>query len=55
MDKFWIVTLFHFQPTENDRNDLESIAVEEFHTLGIGNEWAATHEEKSAHGIVNGA
>ena len=35
MDKFWIVTLFHFQPTENDRNDLESIAVEDFHTLGI--------------------
>jgi ribosomal protein L11 methyltransferase len=35
MDKFWIVTLFHFQPTENERNDLESIAVEEFHTLGI--------------------
>lgn len=35
MDKFWVVTLFHFQPTENERGILESIAVDQFNTLGI--------------------
>lgn len=35
MDKFWVVTLFHFQPTENDRTNLESTAVEEFTALGV--------------------
>jgi len=35
MDKFWVITLFHFQPSENERNILESIAVEEFGALGI--------------------
>lgn len=35
MDKFWVVTLFHFQPTENERGLLESTAVEEYQTLGI--------------------
>ena len=35
MEKFWVVTLFHFQPTENDREILEGIAVEQFQTLGI--------------------
>lgn len=35
MDKFWVVTLFHFQPTENERAILEGIAVDECHSLGI--------------------
>lgn len=35
MDKFWVVTLFHFQPTENERAILESMAVEDFNALGI--------------------
>ena len=35
MDKFWIVTLFHFQPTENERTNLESTAVDECSSLGI--------------------
>lgn len=35
MDKFWVVTLFHFQPTENERGILEGIAVDECHSLGI--------------------
>lgn len=44
MDKFWIVTLFHFQPTENERTKLESIAVEQFHALGI-EEFSLTEAE----------
>lgn len=35
MDKFWVVTLFHFQPTENERGSLENVAVDQFNTLGI--------------------
>jgi ribosomal protein L11 methyltransferase len=35
MDKFWVVTLFHFQPTENERINLESTAVDECSSLGI--------------------
>ena len=35
MDKFWVVTLFHFQPTENERGILESIAVDQYEALGI--------------------
>lgn len=47
MDKFWVVTLFHFQPTENDRGILESTAVEEFNTLGI-EEFSLTEAEVDA-------
>ena len=35
MDKFWIVTLFHFQPAENERTGLESTAIDGFSALGI--------------------
>jgi ribosomal protein L11 methyltransferase len=35
MDKFWIVTLFHFQPTENERINLEGTAVDQCNSLGI--------------------
>ena len=35
MDKFWVVTLFHFQPTDNERTNLEGIAVNECSSLGI--------------------
>ncbi len=42
MDKFWVVTLFHFQPTENERGILESTAVEQFEALG-GDRSSAYH------------
>lgn len=35
MDKFWVVTLFQFQPTENERGILESSATDDFDALGI--------------------
>ena len=44
MDKFWVVTLFHFQPTEDERGHLESIAVESYHALGI-EEFSLTEAE----------
>ncbi len=44
MDKFLVVTLFHFQPTENERGLLESIAVDEFKSLGI-EEYSLTEAE----------
>ncbi len=47
MDKFWVVTLFHFQPTENERGILESTAVDEFNTLGI-EEFSLTEAEVDA-------
>ncbi|MBA2403998.1 MAG: 50S ribosomal protein L11 methyltransferase [Bdellovibrionales bacterium] len=47
MDKFWVVTLFHFQPTENDRTILEGTAVEEFKALGI-EEFSLTEAEVDA-------
>lgn len=47
MDKFWVVTLFHFQPTENERNHLESIAVDECNSLGI-EEFSLTEAEVDA-------
>ena len=47
MDKFWVVTLFHFQPTENERNHWESIAVDECNSLGI-EEFSLTEAEVDA-------
>lgn len=35
MSTFWIVTLFHFQPTDNQRLELEASAVEDYEALGI--------------------
>ncbi|HXH31729.1 MAG TPA: 50S ribosomal protein L11 methyltransferase [Bacteriovoracaceae bacterium] len=35
MDKFWVVTLFHFQPTEAERSKIEKTAFENFRSLGI--------------------
>jgi len=35
MDKFWIVTLFHFQPAENERTSLESTAIDGYSATGI--------------------
>lgn len=44
MDKFWVVTVFHFQPTENERGILESMATEDFNALGI-EEFSLTEAE----------
>lgn len=35
MDSFWVVTLFHLQPAPEEWQALESLAVEDFNTLGI--------------------
>lgn len=35
MEAFWVVTLFHFQPSVSDWSSVESMAVNEFDTLGI--------------------
>ena len=35
MDKFWVVTLFHFQPGPEERALAENMAVNEFEALGI--------------------
>ena len=35
MEKFWVVTLFHYQPSDNERGLLESVAVDQFQALGI--------------------
>jgi ribosomal protein L11 methyltransferase len=35
MDSFWIVTLFHFQPTNDQLNAVEFHAVNDFHSTGI--------------------
>lgn len=35
MDTFWVVTLFHFQPSAENRGMIEARAHEEFGTLGI--------------------
>lgn len=47
MEKFWVVTLFHFQPTDNDRGILESVALEEYQALGI-EEFSLTEAEVDA-------
>ena len=44
MDKFWIVTLFHFQPTENERTYIETLAVDQFKAMGI-EEFSLTEAE----------
>lgn len=35
MDAFWVVTLFHYHPPQNQREALEASAVDEFECLGI--------------------
>ncbi len=35
MEKFWVVTLFHFQPSETERQRIEAQAVSDFQALGI--------------------
>lgn len=35
MDKFWVVTLFHFQPSPKQWEELEYVAVNDCSTLGI--------------------
>jgi ribosomal protein L11 methyltransferase len=47
MDKFWIVTLFHFQPAENERTNLESTAIDGFSAMGI-EEFSLTEAEVDA-------
>lgn len=44
MDQFWVVTLFHFQPSEEDRLSLETLAVEDFSAMGI-EEFSLSEEE----------
>src|SRR5690606_37328448 len=44
MDQFWVVTLFHFQPSEEDRLSLESMALEDFSAMGI-EEFSLSEEE----------
>ncbi len=44
MDKFWIVTLFHFQPPENERVFLETEAIEKYSALGV-EEFSLTEAE----------
>lgn len=35
MDRFWIVTLFHFQPSSEERRLIEAMAINEFEAMGI--------------------
>jgi ribosomal protein L11 methyltransferase len=35
MDAFWVVTLFHFQPSPDQWGSVESMAINEFETMGI--------------------
>lgn len=35
MEQFWIVTLFHFQPTNDQWSILETLAVNDFESIGI--------------------
>lgn len=44
MDQFWIVTLFHFQPSEEDRLSVESLALEDYSAMGI-EEFSLSEEE----------
>jgi ribosomal protein L11 methyltransferase len=44
METFWIVTLFHYQPTPSQKMTLESVAVNEFETLGV-EEFSLTEPE----------
>lgn len=47
MDLFWIVTLFHFQPTSSEWSLIQDLAVNEFSTLGI-EEFSLTEPEVDA-------
>ena len=44
MDTFWVVTLFHYQPTNDGRSSLELMAVNDYETLGI-EEFSLTEPE----------
>jgi ribosomal protein L11 methyltransferase len=44
MDVFWIVTLFHFQPIQEEWKSLESHAVNDYETIGI-EEFSLTEPE----------
>ena len=35
MDKFWVLTLFHFQPGQELREEIEALAMNEYNALGI--------------------
>ena len=35
MDRFWIVTLFHLQPTADELLRIETTAMDDFKALGI--------------------
>ncbi len=35
MDTFWVVTLFHFQPSPLQWETVQDLAVNEFRSLGI--------------------
>lgn len=47
MDAFWIVTLFHFQPTAAEWSSIESMAINDFESLGI-EEFSLTEPEVDA-------
>lgn len=44
METYWIVTLFHYQPTMAQKINLESMAISEFETLGV-EEFSLTEPE----------
>src|SRR6478752_5786835 len=44
MDTFWVVTLFHFQPSPSEWQNVESLAINEFGSLGI-EEFSLTEAE----------
>lgn len=44
MDHFWVVTLFHFQPTKDEWQIVESEAITNFNSLGI-EEFSLSEEE----------
>lgn len=44
MDQFWVVTLFHFQPSEEERTAVESLALEDCSAMGI-EEFSLSEEE----------
>lgn len=47
MDTFWIVTLFHYQPSPGEWVSLESHAVNDFDSIGI-EEFSLTEPEVDA-------
>jgi ribosomal protein L11 methyltransferase len=47
MEAFWIVTLFHFQPTATEWTTVESMAINDFESLGI-EEFSLNEQEVDA-------